>query len=85
MKIQTKLFFSKNILSTSRYVNCEGELETCRNIIFLNLQYLLMFVVFRQHAPLLATLPLTWPLFIDRVNLPQGCRATTKRKFTFNH
>ena len=26
-----------------------------------------------------------WPLFMDGVQLPQGCRATTGKQFTFYH
>ena len=26
-----------------------------------------------------------WPLFMNKVHLPKGCRVTTRREFTFNH
>ena len=28
--------------------------------------------------------PTSWPLFMGRVELPQGCRATARRQFTLN-
>ena len=31
------------------------------------------------------TLKTSWPLFMDRVQLPEGYRSTSRRQFTFYH
>ena len=82
--ITTKMAFLESPLITLiRKIKKSNQIDI--SIMFCELRFGKFLIIKKNKCDIFLKKNISWPLFMDTIQLPQGWRATTRRQVTFNH